>query len=191
MGEPAVAIQHKRHEADFYKTPRWTFDALRPHLHSYSSVFDPCCGEGHLLDAACMGATYLRGIELDRDRARHAEAWLERAYEHAATDIRQGDALTAGWHVADLLVLNPPFSKALDFVVRAIDWSKQHRADAAVLLRLGWMAGQKRKAIHVANPSDVFVLSKRPSFTGDSKTDGTEYAWFVWGPGRGGRWSVL
>lgn len=26
----------------------------------------------------------------------------------------------------------------------------------------------------------LVVLSKRPSFTGDGKTDGTGYAWFIW-----------
>jgi hypothetical protein len=61
---------------------------------------------------------------------------------------------------------------------------------AAFLLRLNWLGGQARAAWHRANPCDVYVLPRRPSFTGKG-TDATEYAWMVWGTGRGGRWSVL
>jgi hypothetical protein len=42
-----------------------------------------------------------------------------------------------------------------------------------------------------ATACDVYVLSKRPSFSGNGKTDATAYAWFLFGPGRGGRWQVL
>ena len=50
--------------------------------------------------------------------------------------------------------------------------------------------GQDRRAFHDAHPADLYVLSRRPSFIGTG-SDTAAYAWWVWGPGRGGRYQVL
>jgi hypothetical protein len=86
--------------------------------------------------------------------------------------------------------MNPPYSQAKAFVQRAISEAAPNRGTVAALLRLAFMEGQARAEFHKWNPSDVFVLKKRPSFAG-GRTDSCAYAWFVWGPGRGGRWQVL
>jgi len=50
------------------------------------------------------------------------------------------------------------------------------------LLPLSFIAGQKRGANlwRKYPPYKVLVCSKRPSFTGDGKTDNTEYALYYW-----------
>lgn len=50
------------------------------------------------------------------------------------------------------------------------------------LLRLAFLEGQKRTAGFWKEfpPSEVHVLGKRPSFTGNGKTDATAYAVYVW-----------
>ncbi len=58
----------------------------------------------------------------------------------------------------------------------------------AALLRLGFLASATRKNLFATvGIPDVYVLAHRPSFTGNGKTDGADYAWCVWGPGLGGR----
>jgi len=96
----------------------------------------------------------------------------------AAPGARRGDAA---------VVMNPPYSYAREFV----DAGLQVADTVVALLRVNWVASRKRKEWHRLHPSDLHVLDKRPSFTGDGKTDATEYAWFVWAPFTNSRWSIL
>jgi hypothetical protein len=80
----------------------------------------------------------------------------------------------------DLIFTNPPYSLAEEIITHALEtWSK---ATVVMLLRLNFLGSQKRKPFWDKHPvSEIYVLSKRPSFTGKG-TDATEYAWFVWRP---------
>jgi hypothetical protein len=168
---------------DWYRTPSWCVRAILPFVLSPNSgiaVLDPACGDGAILDAVREYAPGARtfGIEIDDGRAATA------AQKH---EVRHADALANDWTPAPLAVLNPPFSLAMEFVEASIVRVER----CAVLLRLAFLASQKRAAFHRTHPSDVYVLPKRPSFTPDGKTDSADYAWFVFGPNRGGLWSVL
>jgi len=166
-----------RRKDDFYATPGWCTRSILPHLSTGRSVLDPCCGDGAILVECQARGLECHGIEL-----------RERGGSSLFKSMRQADALDLAvpWNVADCIITNPPYSHAMGFVMRAI----QLRIEAAFLLRLNWLGGQRRAAFHRKYPSDVYVLPRRPSFVGKG-TDATEYAWCVWGPGRGGRWSVL
>lgn len=171
-----------RHANDLYVTPKWAVDAILPHMGAPTRVLDPACGDGELLRAAAdfwHGRVQMYGIDIE-DRG-----W-------PLTDVR--DALKPEpWPVVDMILANPPYSLAFEFVCRALQEARRRNRQngtCAVLLRLAWLAGQKRAEFHRQHPSDVYVLSKRPSFTG-AGTDSADYAWFVWGPDRGGRWFVL
>jgi SAM-dependent methyltransferase len=170
-----------RRERDFYATPAWATQAILREL-PVGPVLDPCCGDGALL-AEIKGRTF--GIEIDPQRAEAARARGVRA-------VVTGDALTdrAGWVDAAAVVMNPPFSLAEEFVLAALVWAQPRRAAVAALLRLSFLETRRRVPLHREHPADVFVLARRPSFTGKG-TDSCAYAWFVWGPGRGGRWRVL
>jgi len=89
----------------------------------------------------------------------------------------------------DVIITNPPFSSALDFVRTALD-----RAPIVVmLLRLNWLGGgtrARRPAFLREHMPDVYVLPNRPSFDGEG-TDATEYAWMVWDARRESRWGVV
>ena len=78
--------------------------------------------------------------------------------------------------------MNPPYRQAADFVRKALECSESD-AKVCALLRLNFL-GSSRKRIDLVGPGSclkaVHVLSRRPSFTGDGKTDACEYAWFVW-----------
>jgi len=79
----------------------------------------------------------------------------------------------------DLIITNPPFKIALEFLEKSLTESKT----VIYLLRLNFLGTLKRKEFWNANqPTHLFTLAKRPSFTGKG-TDATEYAWFVWDRG--------
>ena len=77
---------------------------------------------------------------------------------------------------ADLIITNPPYSKAQRFIEHA----KARCSTLILLLRLNFLASIKRHSFwDEYKPDTLFVLSKRPSFDGYG-TDMTEYAWYVW-----------
>lgn len=82
----------------------------------------------------------------------------------------------------DVLIMNPPFSLALDFVRHGMAMAET----VVMLQRLNWLGPARADWLRENHP-DVYVLPKRPSFTDDGKTDATEYAWFVWRDGLGNR----
>ena len=78
----------------------------------------------------------------------------------------------------DVIITNPPFSLAQEFITKSLEEYKPKRT--IMLLRLNFLASQKRKEFwQKYPPSRIYVLSKRPSFTGKG-TDSQDYAWFVW-----------
>ncbi len=172
---------NERRADDFYATPAWCTEAIWPHLRRTECVLDPCAGAGAILDVAVKHGAATVGIELDGSRQAIA---CERGHS-----VRIGDALADRWPFCTAVVTNPPYSLAAFFIDRALSERTEH-IDRAFLLRINYLGSQKRAAFHRAHPSDIYVLPRRPSFTGGG-TDATEYAWFVWGPGRGNRWFML
>jgi hypothetical protein len=192
---------HERHPDDDYATPAWCTRAIMPHLTiSEGIVLDPCCGVGAILDVfhAAWPNRLTKGIEFNEER--HASA---KCKKHV---VFFDDALSPScvWPSCDAIVTNPPYNLALPFIEKAIrshvakpneqsidvPYDSEPSIDLAFLLRLNFLGSQKRADFHRAHPCDVFVLPRRPSFTGGG-TDATEYAWFVWGQGRGNRWFML
>jgi hypothetical protein len=88
------------------------------------------------------------------------------------------------------VITNPPFSLAEDFARQALKVAGAH-GTVTLFLRLAFLEGAKRAAFHREHPADVYVLPTRPVFRPDLGADRWAYAWFVWGPGRGGRWEIL
>lgn len=171
---------------DFYETPAWCVRALLPHLPACSRVLDPCVGKGAILSALGWPPRSW-GIELDPALAAVASESCPVVVRDALApdpwllDVAEGNA--------QLVVMNPPYLFAEDFVERALA-EVAPGGTVAALLRLGFLEGQARASFHREHPADVLVLSRRPSFTRRG-TDASAYGWFVYGPGRGGRWQLL
>jgi hypothetical protein len=201
---------------DFYRTEAEVVLPLLAHLPPrayFDVVLDPCCGDGAILKHFPSSA---RGIELNPERAAQARA--------LGYSVDTADALSVEWSSPDLIVTNPPFSHAMAFLVRALGMVRQG-GTVAFLLRLAFLESAGRAQFHREHPSDVYVLSNRPSFAASLKckekkacrwahtqvleaprpracplcgagvtcttTDSCAYGWFVFGPGRGGRWALL
>jgi hypothetical protein len=146
-----------RIEYDAYLTPNDTSKQFIELLDigKVTSFLEPCRGEGSIYDKInCSIKTYCEIRE----------------------DIPK-DYLTKKYGRFDLIVTNPPFSLAQEFLLKSLS-----EADCVCyLMRLNFLGSQKRKALweSIGVPDKLIVLSKRPSFTGKG-TDSIEYAWFCW-----------
>lgn len=192
----------KRRADDSYATPSWVVDALLsviPTPPPGITICDPGCGEGAILEALREADPVrsppgwnLVGLELNKDRAHQCRIKNLTVFE--------GDFLTSNMQGVDAVVANPPFSLAREFVDHSIKTVTRVGGEnvgwkpggfVAMLLRLAFLESMKRRDWWRRNPADIFVLPKRPSFTGDGKTDSCAYMWAQWGPGPRGRITVI
>lgn len=159
--------QISEHRKKKPSTPEWLVEPILNRLmhHPISEILEPACGDGAV-------------VRILQRRFPHAEI--------VATDIahgRQFDFLTMQPHPRfDLIITNPPCSLALEFVKRAMLWRHSGLSHVAMLLRLGFLARQKRASWLRKHTPSLYVSPRRPSFAHNGKSDNSEYAWFVWGP---------
>lgn len=168
-----------RAEGDFYSTPP---DCLRDLLSAWDpdpaphSILEPAAGAGALLaplrerwPAATIDAY---DIQPRHDAVRQRDVW-------------SGD-LSRTW---DLVITNPPYSKAREFV--EAHWLLAERY-LVLLLKLAFFESIERRGWwRQRMPAHVYVLSHRPSFRNGASEPRTAYAWFVWTPRRRVRRTVL
>lgn len=144
---------------------------------SYASrILEPAAGRGSII-AACKRSGFdgeWWAVEVDEARRRD----LLSSGLVPAERVCGGDFLTldlSSLPLFDFVVTNPPYSLAEEFVKRSLSCA----GTVCMLLRLGFLASRRRADFMRAHPPDVYVLSRRPSFSGRG-TDATEYGWFVW-----------
>jgi hypothetical protein len=99
----------------------------------------------------------------------------------AADFMDWGHAYEQGF---DLVIGNPPYEHAEEFIRHSL-FRLSKRGEMIFLLRLAFLASHSRGAglWRESPPMIVYVLGKRPSFTGNGKTDATDYALFHWRAG--------
>lgn len=165
-----------RQADDYYSTPSWCTRAILPHLAQPRTVLDPAAGTGALLVTAreYFATADLFAIEQNTARFKECHDRIGRCV--------LGDAFSCDWPEVDLILANPPYSLALEFVETACGYLKDWgHGQAAFLLRLAFLESTKRnKYLRHRMPDDIYVLPKRPAFV-NNKTDSCAYAWFVWG----------
>lgn len=177
-----------------YATPLDAVDSILPHLPVGKRIIDPCAGRGNILFAIHryyqrlgVEPEMLAGIELSEERAKRC------AQLDGVTSVIPGNALQLSWSAPDLIVMNPPYTLAEVFTRRAINAVKDQNGTVAVLLRIGFAAGDCRRGFWSTHKADMAILAKRPSFEKirNSSTDASEYAWFIFGPTATGWWFRL
>lgn len=165
-----------RRECDAYFTPDHVAAAcvatLSPALAG-ATVLEPSCGAGAFVRAA-LDAGAARVVALDLEPQLPGDL-----LDHPRVTIQRGDSLVVGPRVpVDVVVGNPPYKGILDHLDRALSHGAQV---VGQLVPLSTLASAGRQAWWREHPpAEVHVLSSRPSFTGDGKTDGRDYAWVVW-----------
>ena len=170
-----------------YETPAGVVAALAPLLPCVGTMIDLGAGNGRIVDGMQLHGVARAAVACEPDTTRAGSRAGSRAVDRGITIRRE--PFVPGEHLPfDLVVSNPPFCDATAWA-RSILYPEipAPSQTVALLVRVGWY----RAAAHALPPCDLHLLDPRPSFTPDGRTDGSEYAWCIWGPGRGGRFSVL
>lgn len=133
-------------------------------------VLDPCVGLGAFANAVRVRCPSSKVVTIDEDH--DVEADIHRDFIQVPPT---GDLF-------DLIVSNPPFSLAREFVERSIGICKPDGC-VAFLLLLQFLGSSSRKELFDrCPPASVDVIRPRPSFAADGSTDAREYALFRFRP---------
>jgi hypothetical protein len=151
--------------ADNYPTPPWVTQRLVEHIKALGitaaaglglRILEPCAGEGAIVrelrnawPTAMIEAWELR--DEAGDELRKAQATLR---------IMGRDALSlpTPWPQRDLVVMNPPFSLAIEFVQRALMSGSRH---VFCLGPLSWLCSVGKAGIAMPQP---LIIPNRPCF---------------------------
>lgn len=150
----------QRKSYDFYPTPDYVVKNFleKVNFQKVNSFLEPCRGNGVIYNKVKCSIKKYCEIRQKKRRQDYLKIPFQSKF--------------------DLIVTNPPFSIADKFLMKSIKESDC----VCYLLRLNYLGSIKRANglwKKVGMPNKLFVLSKRPSFTGKG-TDSTEYAWFCW-----------
>lgn len=165
-----------RRDQDFYETPAWCVNRL------LDAVVFP---EGEWLEPAVGNGAIIKAVtNYDLKKAVHWTATDVRdtiVTMNISLNFRKDNFLFYQWNEDyKVVITNPPYSLAEAFIRHALNI--RSNPYVVMLLRLNFLASESRHPLFMEYPPDVYVLPNRPCFTGDGKTDATEYAWFVWPP---------
>lgn len=157
---------------DSYPTPEWLTEAIIPVLQkrlgenfNSASVLEPACGAGQMLRVLKKHWPNAVGTDLvGSPPVDFTTAPAEPKY--------------------DLIITNPPYLYAEQFVRRAMEWRRNENSIVAMMLRINFLGSKKRaRWLRECLPA-IYVTPKRPKFSvnkdGKLGSDATEYAWFLW-----------
>ena len=173
-------LTEKAKAAEFYETPPWAVEAvLRVELLT-RRVWDPCCGRGVLSKAAEAAGYSVTATDL------HAWGYGVAGYNFLESDLPVG---FGPWRDFSIL-MNPPFSLAVNFVNRALELGARK---IVCFQRLSWWESQARRNFWRSRPpARVYVCGDRATcWRGDipeaeraGRSVPTAHAWFVWERGQ-------
>lgn len=162
---------------DNYVTPDWFTKAILPYLETRLKtinawqnvqVYEPACGEQQAM------------ANVIRNAWSHAEVSVSDIISPWTADFIN---LHPTPHY-DLIITNPPYLLAHEFIKCAMQWRKTDESLVVMLLRLNFLGSKKRAKWLRDNTPTVAVSPRRPSFSlnkhGVYGTDATEYGFFVW-----------
>lgn len=164
-----------RKPSDFYATP---IEVVENFLHNYDlpsgDILEPSAGNGNIVQAIknMDKSRLVTALELRKEEynnlAQIADEVIIQNYLEWDTNRK-----------FDVIIGNPPYSLALEFVNKSLGLLSE-RGVLILLLRTAFLESKSRYRFWQKNPlSGLYTLSKRPSFTGKG-TDATSYSWFVW-----------
>lgn len=209
----------QREPTDYYATPQGaivTFldsflqttegnKLLQPYpqeklLRTDLKILDPCAG-GNLEPKVYEGKRKGKSVMYDTKMAYPTVLENYWAVNIVTNDIREDSPATYHYDFVssptnkteyyDLVISNPPFAFAEQFILNSLNLVKEWGI-VVMLLRLNFFGSQKRKEFWKANmPTYTFVHRERMWFTPDGATDSIEYMHAVWIKGQNPEFSKL
>lgn len=164
-----------RLKKDQYFTPDWLIKAILPYVlpmeHSLD-VLEPACGTGSIVNEInnfrLPSQPKVDAMDIEYQGCGREADFLK---EHPIAKY-------------DLIITNPPYSLAMQFVQHALKFRRTEKSIVAMLLRLNWLGTLGRKEWLRDNTPSVYVSPQRPKFSlnknGKLGSDACEYGWFVW-----------
>lgn len=150
------------------------------------SILEPAAGDGRIL------YELEKGIHLLTDKEQICEMTaVDKYYGTSPSDKGYRSDILAFWkqdfltwetnNKYDLIVTNPPYSLATEYILKCHDLLAD-QGDMWFLLRLDFLGSKNRyqRLYTQMAPTTLLVLSQRPSFTNDGATDAHNYGWFHW-----------
>jgi hypothetical protein len=187
-----------RLDSDAYETPGWVYDQFLPSLKGIcpdpQTILEPGAGTGNLVRG--LRKTFPSAKILAVEIREECGPFLGDADQRFLFDFENPTAQHL-FGTYDLVFGNPPFGgpkylpksqgggpnpnygQWLRFVQRGIDLLTPTGV-LIFLLRMAVLEGTDRNPWMRMHVPDVYVLPKRPSFTGQGN-DSAAYAWMVWG----------
>jgi hypothetical protein len=175
-----VAVVGRR-DNDYYPTPYDVIHKIMPYIDEYTdgfnfvSALDPGAGNARLLK------TFVNYHKRECLKTVVETSKEHNTYPDGFSFINENYLTCKTPRKFNVIISNPPFSLALEFIKKSFELLDDH-GTMFFLLRLGFLAGIRRyKELWINHrPTAIYILSKRPSFTDDNCTDSQEYAWFQW-----------
>ena len=170
-----IPDSENREKDDFYPTPPEGTRALLSVEKFVGNIWEPACGDGAMSK-----------VLIDAGYAVLSTDLVDRGYGTARVDF-----LMEHVHTADNIITNPPFKLAEEFAAQALAHS---RRKVAMLARLAWLEGERRRIMFQSTPlARVWVFSRRLNInrSGDGILYGGQggliaFAWYVWEHGHQG-----
>lgn len=178
---------YNRHVVDYYVTPIPDIINFLKYASQYidfknKHILDPCAGGDKFHDMSYPTAFEMCGLTITDtvDIRADSKAQIKCDFFKYHPSM-----------MYDIVISNPPFYQALDFIIHGLNLVKDG-GYVIYLLRLNFLGSKMRnKFLRTYVPEYIFVHSNRMSFTDDEKTDSIEYAHFCWKKGSNTQYSKL
>lgn len=164
----------ERQKHDYYATEPKAVKLLLEVEKFHHIIWECACGEGHI--AKILEEYGHEVIATDLIYRGYGDTepmdFLQESFEYFEGDI----------------ITNPPYSKAKEFVQKALDSVKPGRK-VAMFLKLQFLEGKARKEFFIENPpKKIYVSSSRlrTAMNGEFEkypSSAVAYAWYVWEKG--------
>jgi hypothetical protein len=160
-----------RPDTDFYATPEWATLALLEREKFGMAVLEPACGDGAISKVLATQGHIVGSYDL-----------YDHGFGNTGIDFLQTTWSYLTW---DAVITNPPYRLAEEFLTYSLELVKPVQGKVALLLKLQFLEGQKRKSLLESSPlKNVYVFSKRLTFTRNNQPVGNSgmmaFAWYVW-----------